>query len=43
MFEWWKKKAQNRFEKLREEGRLRTELEIYTEDRINNNEVDMVR
>lgn len=43
MFEWWKKKAQKRYEKLRAEGRIRTEMEVYTEDRINNREVDMVR
>ena len=43
MYEWWKKKAQKRWEKLRSEGRVRTELEIYTEDSINNKVVDMVR
>jgi hypothetical protein len=43
MFEWWKKKAQKRYEKLRTEGRIRTEMEVYTEERINNREVDMVR
>jgi len=43
MFEWWKKKAQKRYEKLRTEGRIRTEMEVYTEDRINNREVEMVR
>lgn len=43
MFEWWKKKAQKRYEKLKTEGRIRTEMEVYTEDRINNREVDMVR
>ena len=43
MFEWWKKKAQKRYEKLKAEGRIRTEMEVYTEDRINNREVDMVR
>lgn len=43
MYEWWKKKAQKRWEKLNSEGRIRTELEIYTEDRINNKVVDMVR
>jgi hypothetical protein len=43
MYEWWKKKAQKRWEKLNSEGRIRTELEIYTKDRINNKEVDMVR
>jgi hypothetical protein len=43
MIDWWKKKAQKRYEKLKVEGRIRTELEIYTLDRINNQEVDMVR
>ncbi len=43
MITWWKRKAQKRYEKLRNEGRLRIELEIYTLDSINNKEVDMVR
>jgi hypothetical protein len=43
MVEWWRKKAQNRYTKLKDEGRIRTEMEIYTLDRINNKEVDMVR
>ena len=43
MFEWWKKKAQKRYEKLKAEGRIRTEMEVYTEERINNRVVDMVR
>jgi len=43
MFEWWKKKAQKRYEKLRTEGRIRTEMEVYTEESIDNKEVDMVR
>lgn len=43
MVEWWKNKAQKRYNTLKEENRLRTELEIYTEDSINNKEVDMVR
>jgi len=43
MIEWWKVKAQKRWEKLVEENRLRHELEIYTLERIENNEVDMVR
>jgi hypothetical protein len=43
MFTWWKNKAQKRFEKLSSEGRIRTEMEVYTEDRINNRTVDMVR
>ena len=43
MVEWWKGKAQKRYEKLVEENKLRTEMEIYTLDRIENNEIDMVR
>jgi hypothetical protein len=43
MVEWWKKKAQKRYEKLKSEGRLRSELEVYTRDRIDNKSVDMVR
>ncbi len=43
MFEWWKKKAQKRWEKLNSEGRVRSELEVYTEESIENKEVDMVR
>jgi len=43
MFEWWKNKAQRRFEKLKTEGRVRTNLEIYTKNSIDNKEVDMVR
>jgi hypothetical protein len=43
MTEWWKNKAQKRYNTLKEENRLRTELEIYTEESINNKEVDMVR
>ena len=43
MIEWWKNKAQKRYLKLKEEGRLRTKLEVYTEETINNKEIDMVR
>jgi hypothetical protein len=43
MIGWWKKKAQKRYDKLKAEGRLRTELEVYTLDRINNRSIDMVR
>jgi hypothetical protein len=43
MIEWWKNKAQKRFEKLKEEDRLRSELEIYTLERIESGKVDMVR
>jgi hypothetical protein len=30
IIEWWKKKASNRFDTLKSEGRLRTELEVWT-------------
>ena len=43
MVEWWKKKAQHRYEKLKEENRLRHEMEIYTAERIESGNVDMVR
>jgi hypothetical protein len=43
IFDWWKKKAQKRYEKLRVGGRLRNEIEVSTEESINNNVVDMVR
>lgn len=43
MIEWWKKKAQHRYEKLKEENRLRHEMEIYTAERIEAGNVDMVR
>ena len=29
---WWKKKAGKRYEKLKSEGRFRTEVELWTED-----------
>jgi len=43
MIEWWKNKAQHRYEKLKEENRLRHEMEIYTAERIEAGNVDMVR
>jgi hypothetical protein len=43
MIEWWKNKAQKRFESLKERGMVRNGLEIYTLDAINNNSIDMVR
>ena len=36
---WWKNKATNRYETLNTEGRLRTELEVWT----NNNNIDIIR
>ena len=38
-----KNKAQNRYETLKNEGRLRNDLEIYTLERIESGNVDMVR
>ena len=29
---WWKRKAGKRYEKLKKEGRFRTEVELWTED-----------
>lgn len=35
MVEWWKKKSFKRWNKLTNEGRIKTELELYTNDTIN--------
>jgi hypothetical protein len=43
LISWWKNKSQNRYEKLIKENRLRTELEIYTTETIDNKITDMVR
>jgi hypothetical protein len=44
IIEWWKKKAQKRWEKLNREGRLRSELEIYTKDTVmNKDKNDIIR
>lgn len=37
--DWWKKKASKRFENLKEEGRLRTELEVWSK----NSNIDIIR
>jgi hypothetical protein len=39
IIEWWKKKAANRFETLKSEGRIRTEIEVWTGDK----ELDIIR
>jgi hypothetical protein len=39
LIEWWKKKATNRWNKLNEEGRMRTELEVWTSGK----EIDIIR
>lgn len=37
--EWWRKKASKRFESLKTDGRLRTELEVWNK----NNDIDIIR
>ena len=32
IIKWWKKKAGKRYEKMKKEGRFRTEVELWTED-----------
>ena len=39
VIEWWKKKASKRYEKLKSEGRLRTELELWKHD----NDLEIIR
>jgi hypothetical protein len=39
IIEWWKKKATNRFETLKSESRIRTEIEVWTGDK----ELDIIR
>ena len=43
LIEWWKNKAQNRFQKLKDESKNRTELEIYTPETIEGGKIDMIR
>ena len=38
---WWKKHATKRYEKMQKEGRLRTELEVWNQDTMN--EIDIIR
>jgi hypothetical protein len=39
LINWWKNKASTRYESLKSEGRLRTELEVWTKDM----EIDIIR
>jgi hypothetical protein len=39
IIEWWKKKAQSRYDNLKTEGRLRSEIEVWTGDK----ELDIIR
>ena len=32
IIKWWKKKATKRYERLKDEGRFRNEVELWTED-----------
>jgi len=43
MIEWWKKKSFNRWTKLNEENRLKTELEIYTTESLEDKTFEMIR
>jgi len=44
VIEWWRPKAQRRYEKLVENGKLRHDMEIYTTESINSDvKIDMVR
>lgn len=38
---WWKKLATKRYEKMKSEGRLRTELEVWNQDTMN--KIDIIR
>jgi hypothetical protein len=39
IIEWWKKKASNRYESLKNEGRLRSEIEVWTSGK----DIDIIR
>ena len=39
LIEWWRKLATKRYNKLKEDGRLRTDLEVWTKD----SEIDIIR
>ena len=39
LIEWWRKLATKRYNKLKEDGRLRKDLEIWTKD----SEIDIIR
>tara|TARA_R110000803_G_scaffold13218_2_gene37279 strand:+ start:1069 stop:2220 length:1152 start_codon:yes stop_codon:yes gene_type:complete len=44
VIEWWRTKAQRRYETLKKDGKLRHDLEIYTTETINSDvKIDMVR
>ena len=41
VIQWWKNKASKRYESLKADGRLRTELEIWKRDNIDT--IDIIR
>lgn len=43
MVEWWKVKAQRRYETLKEKDIVRHKLEVYTKDTIDNKHFEMIR
>lgn len=43
LIDWWKNKAQNRYEKLKGEVRLKKDLEFYTLENIENNNIEIIR
>jgi hypothetical protein len=43
MINWWKNKATKRWDKLKIENNLKTELEIYTKETIHKKEIQMIR
>ena len=43
LIKWWKRKSQRRYDKLKGNGKLRKELEIYTEETIKNRSIDIIR
>ena len=43
IIEWWKRKSFSRWTKLKEENRLKTELEIYTTESLKDKTFEMIR
>ncbi len=39
IIKWWKNKASNRYETLQKDGKIRTDLEVWT----NNKSIDIIR
>ena len=41
VIQWWRKKATKRYESLKKDGRLRTEIEVWKKD--NMDKIDIIR